>query len=162
MRASVLTALLAVASGCTPESNLVRDSAERFELELVGSVDAREQDGDKVLYRSGAITVALQRVRPHVPGRPSLEEVSDALTRRYANGEVEGSLTAVACTVAAEPARCVDGHIVDDGNRVDRRGFLVEDGDDVLLVEVIGDAGYDQRIDAELERAKQSFHRVEG
>ncbi len=161
MRVSCTAFGLVVLAACTPESRAARDSAERVEVELVDSMTGHEQDGAKVLYRTGAITVTFQRVQPRAPGgRPTLEQVADALVRRYTGGEVEGSLAERACTVGG--ARCIDGHIVREGERIERRGFLVDDGEDVVLVEVLGTAHYATRVDEQVERAKESFRWIEG
>jgi hypothetical protein len=73
----------------------------------------------------------------------------------------DGSMSWGACALAGRTARCLDGSIIYEGVRHARRGFLFESGDDLVLLDVIGEPGAEARLDAQYRRIEESLRWLE-
>lgn len=161
MRLSAIAALLVAIAGCTPGASLAEDPQGAFRFPL-GEDAQPETDGDKVRWRMSVVTVAAQRLtRTAINRRRSLAEIARALQERYDLGEVEGSIVVPPCTLAGRDGHCLEGHIMDDNQRVERRGWLMEDDDDLLLIELTADVERRDELATEKRRVENGFEWLE-
>ncbi len=162
---ALLLALLAGTigvAGCEGKSDTMAvDPGGGFEFELLGPA-RMEGASSKVLWRPGPINVALQRAaRTRLNHEASLADVAQALQSRYQNGEVDGELQTSACRLAGVPAQCFVGAIRRGGRESIRRGWIVEGADELVLLEVIGDASATEEVNEQVDLIGSTMHWTE-
>jgi hypothetical protein len=152
-----IASLVSSALACTPGATVAEDPAGAFRFPL--GEDARaEIEGDKVRWRLGEVTVAAQRVaRTPLHHRRTLADVARALQERYDRGEVDGRILVPPCTLAGRAGHCVEGHLMDDERRIERRGWLVTDQGGFLLIELAADARHHEALEREKRRVESGF-----
>jgi hypothetical protein len=125
-----------------PIVSLGAGASMTFPSEVQGE---EEVDGDRHAFRrDDGVVWSVQPLQRGTSGMapPTLDAVAIALVHRVELDEVEGELTHRNCTFGGRAAQCIEGwQAGSDGERVLRRGAIVELSELVVWVAVSARAG---------------------